>query len=232
MDGPSKFGCDVENRNRNGQRWTKWIEAFDHYLKGSGIIDDDRKISILLHTAGPRVAEIFENIGGDDADSYNAAEILLQEHFNPQKNLDFEKVKFGRSTQQSEESIHDFAARLRGLAELCEFANKEDEIRRQILVGCNSAAVREKALRSEDKSLKYLLNYARTLETSKAQAKSIETMRPPDLRHRADLDEVKGGRMVPRQSKFAKINDKKGCESKCFNCGYEYPHPNDKPCPA
>ena len=78
LDGPSKFECDGENRNSNGQRWTKLIKAFDHYLKGSGITDDDGKISILLHTAGPRVAEIFENIGGDDADSYNTAKNLLQ----------------------------------------------------------------------------------------------------------------------------------------------------------
>ena len=63
--------------------------------------------------------------------------------------------------------------RLQQLAKSCEFHNKDDEIKSQIIRGCLSTRLRRRVLRQET-TLKELLDHARAAELADVQASSIE----------------------------------------------------------
>ena len=80
---------------------------------------------------------------------------------------------FRNATQNPGELLDSYCTRLRRLAQTCEFANKDEEIKSHIVVSCSSSRLRRRALR-EDMNLKDLLAYGRGLEMSDKQAKGIE----------------------------------------------------------
>ena len=71
-------------------RWTTWKAEFELYVTASGISDATQKKALLLHLAGPRVRDIFNNSipaevrGG--AEDYDKAMERLSFHFKHRKN--------------------------------------------------------------------------------------------------------------------------------------------------
>ena len=43
------------------QRWLTWKDEFELYVTASGISDSTQKRALLLHLAGPKVRDIFNN---------------------------------------------------------------------------------------------------------------------------------------------------------------------------
>ena len=70
---------------------------------------------------------------------------------------------FRNATQNPGELLDSYCTRLRRLAQTCEFANEDEEIKSHIVVSCSSSRLRRRALR-EDINLKDLLAYGRGLE--------------------------------------------------------------------
>jgi hypothetical protein len=56
----------------------------------------------------------------------------LEDHFNPQKNVEFEIYKFRQAKPNSEETMDGYCRRMRHLAEYCEFQDNDREIKSQI----------------------------------------------------------------------------------------------------
>ena len=46
------------------ERWRKWKRAFEYYAEGKGIDNVRKKNSQLLHFAGMKVQDIFEDLQG------------------------------------------------------------------------------------------------------------------------------------------------------------------------
>ena len=101
---------------------------------------------------------------------------------------------------------------LQSLAQTCEFANEDKEIKSHIVVSCSSSRLQRRALR-EDMNLKDLLAYGRGLEMSDKQAKGIE-------------EHEKLAKVSPVQTEKRTSENKK-----CYRCGEHYPH-KGRPCPA
>lgn len=95
--------------------------------------------------------------------------------------------------QRADENITEYHTRLKGLAEYCEFTDKNKEIKSQIIQSCVSQKLRRKALKESELTLEELLVEARALEISESHATEMEqdqsvnqvskkTSRPPVLK--------------------------------------------------
>ena len=117
---------------------------------------------------------------------------------------------FRQASQQDNETIDEFHTRLRRLAKHCEFVDVEFEIKMQIVCNGTSSRLRKKALKESNYSLKDMLIDGRKSETCSAQASGME-----------------------EKFKDVQLNqvERKPAQSKCYNCGFAYPH-LDRPCPA
>ena len=117
---------------------------------------------------------------------------------------------FRQATRQKNETTDEYHMRLRQLLKHCEFADVEFEIKMQIVCNGTSSRLRKKALKERDYSLKDMLIDSRKSETSNAQASGME-------------EKIKDAQLNKLEKTLTK--------SKCYNCGFAYPH-LDRPCPA
>lgn len=258
-----------------GGRWLKWIDRFENFLEASDITDAKRKKALLLHLAGDEVFSIFQslpdpppienvtendedseddeqqngnNAAVDEVDEYERAKVKLKNHFVPRTNVNFEIFNFRQCKQHTGESIDQFYARLLKLATNCNFSNKDDEIKSQVILTTTSTQLRRHGLRANP-SLSGLLQYGQTLETTEQHINVIEQApgehsvsfnRQPNRRHNLkninkensnNSNNFNNNQRDNRNSNN-KNNNNSNNNQKCRNCGNNW-HPNGREnCPA
>ena len=213
-------------------RWNKWCNRLDNLLVGLDIKDKKRKRALLLHYAGEEVNDVFDTLS-DTGDDYDTAVQKLTEYFSPRKCTEYEVFKFHQAKQEHNETIDTFQTRLRKLSQNCDFADKDKEIKSQIVQGCLSSRLRRTALR-QDISLDDLIKEARALELSEKHASEIESGAVNEtnaVRHRHSHPKQKQHKSTTtyRQDVKRKQHNQK---KKCRNCGYDFPHKPETKCPA
>ena len=115
-----------------GPRWDKWLKRFEIYVKACGVTDDGQKRALLLHSIGPVTYDKFETLENTGATYKDAAEKLTG-YFKPKVNKEYERAVFRRAKQAKGEGIDAYCTRLRELSSTCEFADKNAEIKSQLI---------------------------------------------------------------------------------------------------
>ena len=92
----------------------------------------------------PRGADVANNIPAETV--FTAAKRVLNEHFNTKVNVTFNCHVFQSTKQVKDESVDHFYTRLEELAVCCNFHEKEEEIKSQIILTCKSKKLRADAL--------------------------------------------------------------------------------------
>ncbi|XP_070579289.1 uncharacterized protein [Ptychodera flava] len=214
-----------------GPRWEKYVRKIENTFVAFKVTDDKQKRALLLHYAGDEVSDISDTLSDTGVD-YKTARDKLQSYFLPKRNIEYERFRFRETMQDKDENVDAYNTRLQQLAATCEFHDKEQEVKSQIIRGCLSARVRRRALR-EELSLTQLLDLARSFEVSESQAQGME--KPSET---ASVNAIKQQRSQTTKrkqyrSQASRQNNRSqasGQNNKCYNCGGKYPH--DKACPA
>ncbi|XP_028412944.1 serine/arginine-rich splicing factor RS2Z32-like [Dendronephthya gigantea] len=130
--------------------------------------------------------------------------------------------------QNENETIDQFAVRLRRKAQQCDYGDQlESQIRDQIISKCRSSDLRRKFLeRGQTPYLSQLQEIARTSEAVKRQAKSMNVQN--DGMNRVS---EKSGRLNRYESKSEKGGRVKK-SGECFRCGKPGHFARDPKCPA
>ncbi|CAB4015033.1 Hypothetical predicted protein, partial [Paramuricea clavata] len=128
--------------------------------------NDDNKVqqrALLLHCAGSDVQVIFDVLPETgNAKEYEKAEEALTRHFVTQVNVPYERHMFRELAQNENETIDQFAVRLRRKAQQCDYGDQlESQIRDQIISRCRSSDLRRKFLEN-----------GRRVQSTKRQAKT------------------------------------------------------------
>ena len=133
-----------------GPRWKKWLKRCEMYLAAHEVKDPTRKRALLLYSAGEEVADIFETLPDQGEEKeYDKAVTALNAYFQPKVNKTYEIYMFRNATQNPGELLDSYCTRLRRLAQTCEFANEDEEIKSHIVVSCSSSRLRRRALRED-----------------------------------------------------------------------------------
>ena len=158
-----------------GQRWKVWKRRFETYLAALGIKDVTQQRALLLYQAGEETQEIFDTLPDTgEANDYKKAIEKLDAYFTPKRNTDFEVFKFRTAVQTKDETIDQFATRLRKLGSTCAFDDLAKELKSVIIQNCLSKRLRRYALLETDLTLDKLLGKGRAFEISDIQATGIE----------------------------------------------------------
>ena len=129
-------------------------------MAASGISNPTQKRALVLHLAGPKVRDIFNNsIPADargEAKDYQKAMDCPSEHFKPRKNAPMARQAFIATNLATGETINNFITCLQKLAEHCEYESERDN------------QVRDRAIFFiQDKNLKSKLHREGTLTLQK-----------------------------------------------------------------
>ncbi|CAB3986500.1 Transposon Tf2-9 poly [Paramuricea clavata] len=225
---PPPFDAEGDNSSL-AQRWKEWRERFNMYTVAANIKDDAQKRAVLLYVAGPSVHKIFKTLQDTGTDFKTALE-KLDEYFQPQKNVIYERYVFKQTHPTPGESVDSYITRLRTLAETCEFESAENEIRDQFVMTCSSHGFRTKLLRETDLTLAKLITMARAKELAEKQASNISGHN--NSRNNVNRVKDEGNDEAKDKVRHAKYVPKPHKQNQCRNCGNEFKQGHKDVCPA
>ena len=102
--------------------WKLWKRSFDLYLVAKGIMKDEQKTALLLHTGGLNLQELYYTLlTGTDIKPFAESMELLDNYFAPQLNVPFGRHQSRQMEQAPGESVDQFVCRLKQKAITCEF---------------------------------------------------------------------------------------------------------------
>ena len=192
---------------------------------------------MLLHRGGEKIHEIEQNLTYDRAEKDKKFENLtnaLTAHFEPKWNVTFATYQFAKMQQEEGEQIDAFVTHLRKQAKMCDFSDSDRRIRDQIVFGCSSNKVHQKAL-TDDLKLDPLITFARTQEAAAEQSKEMGKSIPAV---REDSSDSMNFRVFRQPGRFSsKVQHPRPSSLPAqprqnFNTGPRFPVPSRQPFPA
>ncbi|XP_069463407.1 vomeronasal type-2 receptor 1-like [Ambystoma mexicanum] len=163
----------------------------------------------------------------DDADVYDQTVKKLRDHFEPRKNISFERHKFFQRAQEQNESVESYVACLRSLSYSCEFEQLADSLIRDQLLRCtNNLKIQEKLL-ARDMKLDEALDMARSIERTSHYVKELkDDKQMATAMSVCSVDQKKrSNSLTPRRGNWS-------AKGSCFRCGNFRHSANFPSCPA
>ena len=117
--------------------------------------------------------DIFETFE-DHGTTYEQAVDKLSEYFKPKKSISYESHVHHKRKQSTDETIDNYYVRLSKLALSCEFSDKNEIIRDQVVNSCNSSKLRKKLLEEDNLTLEKVQQTSRTYELSETHSRRME----------------------------------------------------------
>ena len=104
------------------EEWTQYVERLEHFFTANDHTDDDKKKAILLSSIGPTAYKLLRSLvspqkSGDK--TYRELVGIMKKHHNPTPSETVERHKFNSRCRKSGESVAQYVAALRSLAEFC-----------------------------------------------------------------------------------------------------------------
>ena len=147
---PSFPKFDLDEFTTVGPRWIKYKTSFENLSVALNITFDKQKLALLLNYIGEEPYDVYDNMLTPGTEEIFESELqLLDDHFNPCKNLEYEIFQFHQITQRQDETIHQFYIRVKAYASKCGFENRlEQEIKSQIILTANNNKLRRYAFKN------------------------------------------------------------------------------------
>ncbi|TWW77348.1 hypothetical protein D4764_12G0007380 [Takifugu flavidus] len=114
------------------QKWEEYCEVLHHFFRANGIDDAGRRKDILLSAVGSQTYSLMRNLisppnrVGDK--TFDELVKLLKDHFNPKPSEIVQRCKFNSRYRKQGETVMEFVAVLRKLAQDCNYGDKLSEM--------------------------------------------------------------------------------------------------------
>ena len=152
------------------QEFQPEVETIDSYLERVEVftlangIKEEKRVAILLSEIGGKVYGLLRNLVAPatvSAQSYQELTATLKAHFDPKPIVIAEGFHFHRRVQAVGESISEYVAELKRLANNCQFGQYLDEaLRDRLVCGMRSQSTQKRLLAEAD------LTFSKAQETT------------------------------------------------------------------
>ena len=147
---------------------------FEQYRLASGLSkeSEEHQISTLLYCLGEDSEDVLDltKISAEDRKKYEKVLSQFDNFFKVRKNIIFERSRFNRRNQSSDESAEQYITCLHQLADNCEYGEMKDEmIRDRLVVGIKDQTLSECLQMEPDLTLDKAKKMVRQREAVKEQ---------------------------------------------------------------
>jgi len=221
--------------------WDKFKAEFGIYCVAKGILETnhEQQVANLLLMMGPDCVPIYSQFQWryDEIRTIDSVMKRFDNHFQPVKNVIYERSVFNNMAQGHGQSLSDFITDVRCQGDICEYGEMRDElVRDRIVVGVKDPSLRQYLIDIEDLTLERCILKARQYTSQREQLKEMSGAghsEPADM----NVDYVnfksgnaRRGRGAAHGAGRRPRRDQPSNKENCFFCGKEA-HPRDK-CPA
>jgi len=216
----------IDHFDADAEEWPQYVERLEHFFDANGITGEDNKAkrrSVFLTVIGPSPYKLLRNLLAPEKPADKTFEQLtgiLQEHYNPKPSEVMQRFRFNSRSRKAGESVADYIADLRRIAEFCNYgASLEAMIRDRLVCGINDDAIQRKLLAETE------LTYAKSLTIAKgleAAAQNLKEMKMPKREITANAGTVqKVATYTPTGT--SKVQSKELTCHRCGNTGHLAP---------
>ena len=213
----STFG-KIDAFDDTQESWEHYVERLGQYFLANDIDGEagDKRRAILLSVCGSKVYKLMSDLLAPtkpSEKSYADLTTLVQEHFSPKPSEIVQRYKFHNRFRKQGESIAQFVASLRHLAEHCKFnATLETMIRDRLVCGINDDRIQRRLLSEKELTYARAYDIAISMETA---AKNVLDLQTKDAPPSTTVNRVTQG-PTKRTQRTPPVVDK---GKPCFRCG-------------
>ena len=163
--------------------WEIYTERLAHYFAANGIEAAEKKRAILFTVCGTATYKLMKNlVAPADISTKTFAQLvqLVQVHYHPKPSAIVMRFRFNSCTRQSGESVAAFVARLRELAQSCDYGDSlEDMLRDRIVCGIQDERLQRSLLAVANLTFKTAFEKAQVFESAEANARALGARSAP-----------------------------------------------------
>lgn len=158
--------------------WTFFRAQWENYEIATGLNIKDKTIRVatLLTVMGKECHLLQRHLHMSTEDRKDPPKILdaLQAHFEPTRNVIYERYVFNDCKQSQCETADQYTAKLRKLADTCEFGElREELIRDRLVIGTKDLSAQARMLREPKLTLTKAVDMCKASEQTQMQVKKI-----------------------------------------------------------
>lgn len=205
------------------ENWKLWKARFQNYLIASEVIKKDQKTQCaqLLHYVGEEGFKVYATFKLEEDQKDKLGELIkkFDEHFRVKENLIYERYKFFSYKQRTGQTLENFIAELKNMAEKCKFESLKDSmIVTAITCGITNNLIRERLLQEDNPTLERTIDLCHIIDTSKVRSEVIANSGTS-----SNIDISVVSRNKSHNKKFEEVNSKPKNKyvKNCMKCGAE-----------
>ena len=127
------------NANDTAVWWTKWRTDIKQQFRFFGLTDPEVKKDGLIIYGGSQIAKSLPDLPPQESeDVYSQFIRKLDRNFLPRKDKDCARFQFRNLSQEADESMAKYYARLHDITKKCEFNDEDETIRDHLIKTMNT----------------------------------------------------------------------------------------------
>ena len=208
----------------SGYTFEEWTEVLEAWFTSNDIKAEDKQRALFLTGLGSKGYHTLRALVQPEkpaSKTYKECKDALTAHYSPKPTEIVQRYRFYTCTQQANETIPQFLAKLRNLSDGCNFKELQNMLRDRLVVGCSDVNIQRKLLGTAKLTFENATNIAVAMEVAKKDVEQIRKIGKPQ----DDSTSVHQFQRKPQeaktrtQAKGFKPKDKSYTPKKCWRCG-------------
>ena len=174
------YGC-IEAFDISSGSWDSYIERVEMFFEANSVVEG-KKVPTLLSILGPdayNLAKTLSSPAKPSEKSFDELKLLLNEHFCHRPLVIAERYRFHNARQTDTESTLLFVARLKKLAEHCQFeGHLKEMLRDRFVCGIRNQKITQRLLSEADLTFEKAVRVSQAMEAADKGSKELCNITP------------------------------------------------------
>ena len=171
---------DVADPRKLAENWRIWRQDYDDFMILSGLARETSELQLAMfrHALGQPARGILNSLTFAPSDNSKDPAVVMttfEKYCLAQENETYERFKFFTRDRQAGETIDQYVAALKELAESCKFCDcmKTSLIKDRIVLGVNEESITRRLLKCRQLNLQQCVSICRSEESADLQFKRL-----------------------------------------------------------
>lgn len=160
-----------------GDDFKMYMERMTEMLKLNKV-EEDEKISFLIGVCGADLYKVMKSVVAPKSPSelkFDELKKLLDEYFEPKRNIISERFLFHRRQQKPEETVCDYIVEIKSLSQTCDFGTfLEQALRDKLVFGVCNTKIQARLVNEKDLTFDSACSIAKTMEMTQQNLEEMK----------------------------------------------------------